>query len=92
MILYSSEALSDIDRVRTFLEAKNPDAAARAVRAIREALEQVEYFPKIGKPKGRGIREIVVRFGQRGYIIRYRIEPNGAILATRIWHGLEARR
>jgi plasmid stabilization system protein ParE len=34
MILFASEALSDIERVRSFLEAKNPDAAARAMRAI----------------------------------------------------------
>jgi plasmid stabilization system protein ParE len=85
MILYSSEALSDIERVRTFLEVKNLDAAARALRAIRKRLEQVECFPKMGKPKGSGVREVVVHFGQRGYIVRYRIEPNGAIYVTRIW-------
>jgi plasmid stabilization system protein ParE len=30
MILFSSEALSDIERVRNFLETRNPDAAVRA--------------------------------------------------------------
>ncbi len=34
MILFSSEAISDMERVRKFLDIKNPDAAARAVRAI----------------------------------------------------------
>jgi len=34
MILLSSEAISDIDRLRNFLEVKNPSAAARAIEAI----------------------------------------------------------
>jgi plasmid stabilization system protein ParE len=93
MILFSSEALSDIERVREFLYVKNPDAAARAVRAIWVALERVEHFPGIGKPVEDGrIRQIIVRFGRRGYIVRYRIQPNDVIFVTRIWHGLEDRR
>jgi plasmid stabilization system protein ParE len=93
MILLSSEALSDIERVREFLHIKNPDAAVRAVRAIWAALERVQHFPEIGKPVEEGrVRQIIVRFGPRGYIVRYRIEPNDVIFVTRIWHGLEARR
>lgn len=48
MILFSSEALSDIDRRRHFLEVRNPAAAVRAMRAIWHALERVEDFPDIG--------------------------------------------
>ena len=94
MILFASEALSDFERVRSFLEAKNPDAAARAIGAIWRALERVEHFPEIGQPTGnRDIRQIRVRFGRRGYVVRYRIRPSdGAIFVTRIWHGREARR
>jgi plasmid stabilization system protein ParE len=92
MILFSSEAVSDIERVRKFLDVKNPDAAVRAIGAIWAALERLEHFPEIGKPiKDGRIRQIIVRFGQRGYIVRYRIQPNDVIFVTRIWHGLEAR-
>jgi toxin ParE1/3/4 len=93
MILFSSEALSDIDRVRNFLEARNPDAAVRAMRAIWRALERVEDFPEMGQPtKDRSIRQIIVRFGQRGYVVRYRILPaDGTIFITRIWHSRERR-
>jgi plasmid stabilization system protein ParE len=93
MILFSSEALSDIDRVRTFLEVRNPDAAVRALRAIWMALERVEGFPEIGQPTSdRRIRQILVRFGRRAYVVRYRIlQPGGAIFVTRIWHSREAR-
>lgn len=38
-----------------------------------------------------GIRQIVIRFGASGYIVRYAALPDGDILITRIWHGREAR-
>jgi plasmid stabilization system protein ParE len=93
MILYSSDALSDIERVRNFLAIRNPQAAIRALRAIRLALGRVEAAPYIGKPTSdRDIRQIVVRFGRHGYIVRYRVlPPDEAIFVTRIWHGREAR-
>ena len=38
------------------------------------------------------IRQIVVRFGASGYIVRYAALPGTEnILITRIWHGREAR-
>jgi hypothetical protein len=38
------------------------------------------------------IRQIVVRFGASGYIVRYAaLAETGDILVTRIWHGREAR-
>ncbi len=93
MILFSSDALSDIDRVRSFLELRNPDAAVRAMRSIWRALERVEDFPEIGQPtKDRSIRQILVRFGRRGYVVRYRILPSdGTIFVTRVWHSRERR-
>jgi len=38
------------------------------------------------------IRQIVIRFGTSGYIVRYAITADsGDVLVTRIWHGREAR-
>jgi plasmid stabilization system protein ParE len=92
MILFSSEATSDVERVRHFLAVRNPDAAERAMRAIWSALERVEHFPEIGQPtKDQRIRQILVRFGRRGYIVRYRLLPGDAIFVTRIWHSREQR-
>jgi plasmid stabilization system protein ParE len=94
MILLSSEARSDVTRLRNFLGVKNPRAAIRAMQAIWAALQRLEQFPQSGRatddPR---IRQIVVPFGASGYIVRYTIVPdNQAILVTRIWHGREARR
>jgi plasmid stabilization system protein ParE len=93
MILFASEALSDMQRVRSFLQARNPNAATRAMHAIWAALQQVERLPEIGTPtKDPSIRQIVVRFGRYGYIVRYTVLPeNGAIFVARIWHGRELR-
>jgi toxin ParE1/3/4 len=93
MILFSSDAVSDIERVRHFLQARNPDAAARAMQAIWRALERLEDFPEMGQAIGdHDIRQIVVRFGRRGYVIRYRVLPaDGTIFVTRLWHSRERR-
>ena len=47
----------------------------------------------MGMPiKDARMRQIVVRFGASGYIVRYNVRSEtNDILITRIWHGREAR-
>jgi toxin ParE1/3/4 len=93
MILLSPEAVEDIERLRTFLDQKNPDAARRALALIWKALDRLQEFPDLGMRTGDAdIRQMVVRFGSSGYIVRYVALPeNENILITRIWHGRESR-
>jgi toxin ParE1/3/4 len=93
MILLSSDAISDIERVRDFLETKNPRAAVRAMQTIWAALVRLEGAPYMGQPtKDPDIRQIIVRFARQGYIVRYRVlSPDDTIFVARIWHGREAR-
>ena len=53
----------------------------------------MQEFSELGMPTGDAdIRQIVVRFGASGYIVRYAFLPEDRnILITRIWHGREAR-
>jgi hypothetical protein len=53
----------------------------------------LQEFPDLGMPtEDADIRQIVVRFGSSGYIVRYAAMPaDRNILITRIWHGREAR-
>ena len=93
MILLSPDAVEDVERLRAFLDQNNPDAARRALASIWTAIERLQEFPELGMPTDDpDIRQIVVRFGSSGYIVRYAVLPaDGNILITRIWHGREAR-
>jgi len=93
MILLSPDAVEDVERLRTFLDQSNPDAVRRALASIWTAIDRLQEFPGLGMPTGDAdIRQIVVRFGASGYIVRYAVLPEeGNILITRIWHGREAR-
>ncbi len=93
MILFSPDAVDDVERLRAFLDQSSPDAAQRALASIWTAIERLQEFPDLGMPtEDADIRQIVVRFGSSGYIVRYAALPaDGNILITRIWHGREAR-
>jgi plasmid stabilization system protein ParE len=45
MILLSPDAIEDVERLRTFLGQKNPDAARRALAAIWTAIDRLRNFP-----------------------------------------------
>ena len=93
MILLSADAVDDVERLRSFLDRNNPDAARRALALIWTAIERLQEFPDLGMPtEDADIRQIVIRFGASGYIIRYAVlAADENILITRIWHGREAR-
>jgi plasmid stabilization system protein ParE len=93
MILLSPDAVEDIERLRSFLDRNNPGAARRALASIWTAIDRLQEFPEFGmSTEDAGIRQIVVRFGASGYIVRYAtLREDGNILITRIWHGREAR-
>jgi toxin ParE1/3/4 len=91
MIRLSPDAMLDVERLRAFLYQNSPDAAQRALARIWTAIERLQEFPALGVPtKDADVRQIVIRFGASGYIVRYVAEANDIII-TRIWHGREAR-
>jgi plasmid stabilization system protein ParE len=91
MILLSPDAVADVERLRTFLDQNSPDAARRALALIWTAIDRLQEFPAMGM-RTADIRQVVVRFGSSGYIVRYAVLPGDEnILITRIWHGREAR-
>ena len=93
MILLSPDAIEDVERVRAFLDHANPAAARRALALIWTTIERLQDFPALGLPtEDPDIRQIVIRFGASGYIIRYAIlHETSDVLITRVWHGREAR-
>ena len=86
------EALDDLKRLHAFIEPHSPDAAKRAVNTLIDTAETLAEFPEKGRPWDleMDFRELSVRFGARGYVIRYRFVDGEAII-VRVWHALEDR-
>jgi toxin ParE1/3/4 len=65
----------------------------RALAAVWRALENLHDFPDAGTPTADPeVRQLVVRFGRSGYVIRYTIlAATGDIFVARLWHGREVR-
>jgi plasmid stabilization system protein ParE len=76
VILLSPEVVSDIERLRTFIGERNPFAAIRAPTEIWTAIERLQEFPDLGMPTDEpDIRQMIIRFGSSGYIVRYASLP-----------------
>jgi len=76
-----------VQRLHRFLASKNPDAAERAVRAIRQGVKVLEQQPTVGWPVEEmddESRDWVIGFGDAGYVARYRLDPQFVtVLAVR---------
>jgi plasmid stabilization system protein ParE len=91
-IIYSSKALADVKRLRSFLAVKNPRAAGAASEAIAEAFNLLAQFPEAGRPvlsDPPGYRDLFIEFGNSGYIARYRYDGRDVFVLA-IKHGREA--
>ncbi|RFB78487.1 type II toxin-antitoxin system RelE/ParE family toxin [Methylovirgula sp. 4M-Z18] len=85
-IVWSDEALDDIEQLRTYIAQDNPHAARRVAIAIVDAVtKMLPSNPEIGRP-GRvsGTRELVIP--RLPYIVPYRVR-NETIQVLRVYHG-----
>ena len=66
-----------MERCRRFLAIKAPDAARRAGQSIERQFLLLETAPDIGRPfpDMPELRELVIAFGDSGYVALYRHEP-----------------
>jgi plasmid stabilization system protein ParE len=86
-IIYAPRALRDLQRLREFLQPKNPAAAKRATEAILKAVKKITRQPQIGRlieELPNDYREWPIDFGDSGYVARYRFDADAiTILAVR---------
>ncbi|MBV6417817.1 MAG: hypothetical protein CMLOHMNK_02582 [Steroidobacteraceae bacterium] len=68
-VVYSARSIAHIERAFEFLRGKNPAAAATA---IRTAVETLALHPLIGRRIEGDLRELVISYGDCGYIAVYR--------------------
>jgi len=89
---WSQNALRDIARLHDFLSPKSPDAARRAIKAIRRGVKILAGHPEIGRPVDDlpdQFRVWVIEFGQGAYVVLYLFDGREVILLA-IRHGREA--
>ena len=89
---WSPQALLDVQRLYRFLASKNIDAAKRAVKAIRHGVLVLGQQPGMGRPVEDlpdEFREWVIDFGDSGYLVRYRIGTDEAVILA-VKHQREA--
>lgn len=89
---WSLRSIRNIDRLRLFLEPKDPDAAKRAARAISDGVNLLTVTPNIGVPVprlGADVREWRIRFGQAGYVVLYQVRTD-EVLILAVRHQREA--
>lgn len=76
-LIWSPSALLDVQRLYRFLVPKSPEAAKRAVQAIRQGVKILEKQPGVGRPvedMDDEFRDWIIDFGDSGYVARYRVD------------------
>lgn len=85
-ILWSPEAIEDLNSLRAYIAQDNPSAARSVALHIIHSIEQLlQDNPQMGRP-GRvpGTRELVIP--KTPFIVPYRVQRNVAQI-LRIYHG-----
>ena len=90
-LIYTQEAIADLQRLRKFIAEKNLSSAQRIAQELIHRIKQLQQMPMMGKPVASApdpevIREMV--FGN--YTVRYATHSH-TLAILRIWHHYENR-
>ncbi len=87
-IRWSVPAAEDLERICTWIERDNPDAANRVATIIYEGCSQLKDFPNMGRQSRRlpGRRELP--FPPLPYVVVYQVKGD-AVEISRIFHGAQ---
>ena len=91
-LIWSPQALHDVQRLYRFLAPKNLESAKRAVTAIRQGVNVLSLQPGMGRPvedMENEFRDWIIDFGDGGYVARYRIDGQQLIILA-VRHQKEA--
>jgi len=89
---WSQPALLDVARLHDFLAPKSPDAAKRAVAAIRQGVKLLGSHPEMGRPVEElptEFREWIIEFGSGAYVALYHYDGKEVVILA-VRHGREA--
>lgn len=71
-VVYSARALGHIERAFESIVEENPSAALAAVAAVHSAAMNLAMHPLVGRRVEGERRELIISFGQTGYVALYR--------------------
>ena len=92
-VIITAGAAQGLERCRRFLADKSPEAAQRAGQAISRQFRLLQDAPAMGRPLSEepDLRELVIGFGDSGYVALYRYEPDDdAVYVLAFRHQREA--
>jgi plasmid stabilization system protein ParE len=83
-------SLTHIERAFQLLRDQNPAAARDTVTAIQSAVDNLAAHPLIGRRVEGEVRELVISYGQTGYVALYRfVIPQNEVRILAIRHQRE---
>ena len=96
VVRYSTSARDDLARLYEYLldratTVEDLDLAERALGAITGAVESLRYSPFIYRKADDDpfLRELLIPFGQSGYVALFEIEDAGTVTILAVRHQLE---
>ena len=87
-VIFSPQAIEDLESVVRFIARDNPDAAARLGNALIGRVAILADFPELGPNYSK--RPNIRRLVSRPYVIFYRYRQNEKVVdILRYWHGAQ---
>ena len=84
-IVWTDEAVGNLDAIVTYISAFNPAAAAHLADRLIGLADSLAEFSERGRDAGHGRREMTIVWP---YVLRYRVEGE-AVFILRIRHGAQ---
>ena len=91
-VRYTRGAKDDLVRLYGFLVEQDLPAARKALDAIRKGIDFLEDFPftcRKATPEDPLLRELIISFGARGYVVLFEIEDEKTVTILAVRHQRE---
>jgi len=91
-VRYARAAKEDLVRLHGFLVERDIVAARKALDAIQKGIEFLQEFPfscRKATPEEPLLREMIISFGARGYVILFEIEDSKTVTILAVRHQRE---
>jgi plasmid stabilization system protein ParE len=91
-VRFASAAADDLQRLFYFLAEQDINAAEQALDAIRKAIAMLQSFPfscRKAAPDNPFLRELIISFGNTGYVALFEIENADTVMVLAIRHQRE---